>query len=444
MEKINKEKEVYSYQDSYFIDIFKLITYSSIGVFIFFIPCRLDGQTKTMLYHMTYKLQLNWESFLKVSTIIYVSLGLIKELYTNNKKKVVIKKIYICLRLLSIFVMISIFYGKNEFILLNENTSFLIEETILNLITVLPIGAIFMPFIMEYGLLDIVESYFHKFMKNTFKLSGKTVVNILIYIFTDCFCGYFMTNKLYKEGKIRESEMCMIILNFSIVSYSMLNYICEEFSLNKNSFIPIVLGVLFLNNMILCRIYPISKKSKSYYVKTTYKETVHKSNKFKKGLKKYISNKSNKSIFIHIINNLEAVLNLLIILIPNIVIVMYVGDIIISNEIIIGFVKQVFYPVSSLFKVDNYNQLNIFIVNILYNDIIGVELVYKNISEATKLLMGIIVVLKCTSISTNVIFSLSSEIAIRKRDFILCYIEKIVIIILIYYSIYYFYMGYII
>ncbi|MGL6065069.1 MAG: nucleoside recognition domain-containing protein, partial [Fusobacteriaceae bacterium] len=307
MEKINKEKESYLYSSCEFIDIFKLVAYSSIGIFIFFIPIKLDGQTKTMLYHIAYKLQLNAEPFLEICTIVYIFLGCIKELLINHKKKIGIKKIYTYLRLFSIFIIASIFYGKSNFILLNENIIFLIKEIILNLITVLPLAAIFMPFIMEYGLLDIIESYCHKFMKKAFKLSGKTVLNIMVYIFTDCFCGYFMTNKLYKDGKIRENEACMIILNFSILSFSMINYVCEEFSLKKYSFILATIGILFISNMILCRVYPLSKKSKNYYAKTTYKETTHKNNKLKKGIKKYIENKNDKNIFFYIINNLEEV-----------------------------------------------------------------------------------------------------------------------------------------
>lgn len=443
MEKIDKEKDNYLYSSSRFIDIFKLITYSLIGIFIFFIPIKLDGQTKTILYHIAYRLQVNLEFFLGICTIVYITLGTIKELFINHKRNLETKKIYTYLRLFSIFIIINIFYGKGNNILLNQNIMFLIKEIILNLVTVLPLSAIFMPFIMEYGLLDIVESYCHKFMKKTFKLSGKTVVNIMIYIFTDCFCGYFMTNKLYKEGKLRKNEVCIIVLNFSISSFFMINYICEEFYLKRYIFLPMTIIILFIGNIILCRIYPLNKKSKVYYIKTTYKETIHKSNKLKNGIKKYIENKNNKSIFYHMINNLEEMLTLLITLIPNIVLIIYFGNFVISNEFIIYILKSLFNPISLIFKIQNYNQFNSFIINIFYNDIVGIDLAYKSIDKVTKTLMGIIVVVKCTSLSTSIVYSLSCNTPIDKKDFIICYFEKIFITIFIYFTIYYFYIGYI-
>lgn len=131
-----------------------------------------------------------------------------------SKHKSNLKKIYSYFSIFSIFIVISIFYDKYSIVLLDDNISLILEETILNLITLLPLSAIFMPFILDFGLMDIVEAYCHKLMKKLFNLSGKSVLNIIMYIFNDCFCGYFMTNLLYKKGQIRQREACIILLNF--------------------------------------------------------------------------------------------------------------------------------------------------------------------------------------------------------------------------------------
>lgn len=441
MEKINKEN--YIYLNSKLIDIFQLILYSSIGIFIFFIPIKLDGQVKTMLYHITYKVQLNLESFLVICTIVYITLNTTKELFIK-KSKLGLKKVYSYFRLFSVLIIISIFYGNNNNLLLSQSASFIVKEVILNLITLLPICAIFMPFIMEYGLLDIIEAYCGKFMKKTYKLSGKSILNIMIYLFTDCFCGYFMTNKLYKEGKLRQSEVCYIVLNFSISSLLIINYVCEELNLKNYNILFLSIVILFIGNIILCRIYPLNKKSKRYYVKTEYKETVYKNDKIKTVIKNNIEKKNNGSIFLYIRKNLVEVLDLLVILIPNIILIIYFADFIINSEFITYILKDIFYPISKLLKIKDYNQLNSFIINIFCNDIIGIDLVYNNINQVTKTLMGIIVATKGTSLSTSIIYSLSCGMPIDKKDFIICYFEKIVITIFIYFIIYYFCLGYMI
>ncbi|MBQ3422339.1 MAG: hypothetical protein IJH34_11885, partial [Romboutsia sp.] len=73
----------------------------------------------------------------------------------------------------SIFIVVSIFYDLYSILALDDNISLILEQTILNLITILPLSAIFMPFILDYGLLDIIEVYCHKLMKKLFNLSGK-------------------------------------------------------------------------------------------------------------------------------------------------------------------------------------------------------------------------------------------------------------------------------
>ena len=194
MENISKEVESNDIKIDKFFEVAKVIIYSIIGIVVFFIPVTIDNQTKTILHHITYKLQVNYRGLLQLCTIVYITIGVIKS--TLSKHKSNLKKIYSYFSIFSIFIVISIFYDKYSIVLLDDNISLILEETILNLITLLPLSAIFMPFILDFGLMDIVEAYCHKLMKKLFNLSGKSVLNIIMYIFNDCFCGYFMTNLL--------------------------------------------------------------------------------------------------------------------------------------------------------------------------------------------------------------------------------------------------------
>ena len=291
MENISKEVESNDIKIDKFFEVAKVIIYSIIGIVVFFIPVTIDNQTKTILHHITYKLQVNYRGLLQLCTIVYITIGVIKS--TLSKHKSNLKKIY---SYFSIFIVISIFYDKYSIVLLDDNISLILEETILNLITLLPLSAIFMPFILDFGLMDIVEAYCHELMKKLFNLSGKSVLNIIMYIFNDCFCGYFMTNLLYKKGQIRQREACIILLNFSIASVSISNYIAEELNINKVNFFILSMFILILVNTILCRTYPINKKKKSYYIKTNYKESYFKSDKLINSINKHIQNKEDINI----------------------------------------------------------------------------------------------------------------------------------------------------
>ena len=427
-----------------FIDILKALTYSTIGIIIFFIPMKINNQTATIIYHITYKIQLEARDIIEFSIIVYTIIGSLKSFISYKDKKLSTKKIYIYLKMASVLIILNIFYGKNNIIFLDDITLSIINETILNLAILLPVSSIFMTFILDYGLIEIIESYFQKQMKKLFKLSGKSILNILVYIFTDYFCGFFMTNKLYIQGKLRNNEACIILLNFSILSIPMSIYVTEELNLNKLEFIIISTFILFISNIILCRIYPLNKKKKSYFIKTNYKEIIYKDKKFQRGLEKYLENPTKENIFINMVNNLEESIKLSMDLIPNIIIILYISSLLINNGLMTELFKNVFFPVVQTFKLKNYNELSEFCVNLFYNNIMAMNMLNLNIEYSTKFLIGIILVLTCTSLSTSILYIYNTNIKIYIKEFIISYLERIIIIISIYSMIYYFYIGYII
>lgn len=440
MDSISKEIKSQDINIDNFFEKVKIVTYSLIGIVVFFIPINIDNQTKTIIHHIVYNLQINYSKFLQVCTIIYLILGVIKSIISNHKNK--LTNIYSYLRIFSIFIIISIFYNKNLIILLDETTSLILEEMILNLITLLPLSAIFMPFILDFGLLEIVEAYCHKLMKKTFNLSGKSILNIIMYIFNDCFCGYFMTNLLYKKGKLRQNEVCTIILNFSIASISVMNYIADELNINKINFFILSLFILILTNIILCRLYPISKKKKSYYIKTNYKERYFKTDKLNKSIKEYLQNKENVNIFKLIIQNLEESIHIIINLIPDLVLIVYLGDIIINSIDITYYFKIIFNNILEFLNFNNIDDISAFIITGFFNDIIAIESLNRNIEYASKLLLAIICILKCTSLTTNILYLEHTNIPIKKTDFLISYIQRIVVILLISAMIFYLYNIY--
>jgi nucleoside recognition membrane protein YjiH len=159
-----------------FENILKMVVYSFMGVIIFFIPININNEFKTILYHISDTIQRNYNNFLEISIVIYSFLIILKN---YNQKS----KITIFLKSLSLLILISLFYSETSLFIKDENTILIIKTIIFNLITVLPISSIFMPFILEYGLLEIVESYFHPIMKKLFRISGKSFLNLLIFYY---------------------------------------------------------------------------------------------------------------------------------------------------------------------------------------------------------------------------------------------------------------------
>lgn len=438
MDVVKNSKSYEKRKNEDFENILKMVVYSFIGVIIFFIPININNEFKTILYHISDTIQRNYNNFLEISIVIYSFLIILKNYKEKNKSKITI-----FLKFLSLLILISLFYSETSLFIKDENTILIIKTIVFNLITVLPISSIFMPFILEYGLLEIVESYFHPIMKKLFRISGKSFLNLLIFLFTDCFCGCYMATILYNKGKLRLNELYTIILNFSIMSFSMMIYTYNELKLNKISFFIVMVLIMILSNIIICRLYPLNKVKKSYFIKSEYKETIHKKDRLKSGIKKYLSNKNNKKLYLHILDNLEGSISISINLISNIVIIFFLSEILLNNETAIYTLSKIFYPIINLLNLNDVYLLSKSIIRILYNDIMTIEWITLSVVYNTRFLMGILLSLGGISLTSNIAYLISTPLKFDIKKVIVVYLERICIILLLYSFIYYYYVGYI-
>lgn len=427
--KFNEEK-----LQIYFNYMFKVIIYFVIGIVIFFIPIKIKGNTLTLIYHISYEIQTNIKDFLKLCILFYTVIGSIK-IFLKQKGK---KNIYFYLRLFSTFILINIFYGRKESIFINENTMIFIEEIILNTTTLFILNSIFIVFLLEDTILDLLELYFNRHMTKIFKLNGKSVLNILIYMFTDVFCGMFVTNKLYKLGKINQSQACNIILNFSIISYPTIIYICNNLKISKVRLIGVGALIFVIINIISSRIYPVREKSKTYYNNKKLMKKNCSNNNFNKILKKNMKLNKNKNIIKEFINNLEESILIIIDLIPNLIIFMCLGEILLNSGFIIEFLSYVLNPIFEISNFQNMKYLSTFIIESFYNLILAIDKVNIHIGENKIFLIGIIGILNVTSITTNILYINHTSIDIKNKEFVISYLMRVFIIILIYSLLLYF------
>jgi len=438
---MNEVKNINKYEkesSEYFENILKMIVYSLVGIIIFFIPININNELKTILYHISNKIQMSYSNLLEFCIIIFTLLMTLKDY-----KKKSTNKIIIFLKFLSVLILVDLFYNETYLFIQNENTILILKSIIFNLITLLPLCSIFIPFILEYGLLEIVESYFHPITKKLFKISGKSFLNLLIFLFTDCFCGYYMANLLYNKGKLRLNELYIVISNFSIMSLPMMIYTYDELNLKKYSFFIVIFIIMIISNIILCRLYPLNKIKKSYAVKSEYKETIHKKDKFRSGVNKYLNNKNKKKLYLNILDNLETSISTSIKVISNIVIIFFLLEILLNNKMVIYSLSKIFYPVINLINLNNVDILSESIIRIFYNNIMTIEWATFTIDYNTRFLIGVLLALGGISLTSNIVYLISSSLKIDIKNFILIYFERIVIILLVYSFIYYYYIGYI-
>lgn len=83
---------------------------------------------------------------------------------------------------------------------------------------IIPVGCFFMPFLLNYGVIDFVGSLMEPLMRPVFKVPGRAAVNAIASFVSSSSVGVLITNKLYNTGVYTEKEAVLVATGFSAVS----------------------------------------------------------------------------------------------------------------------------------------------------------------------------------------------------------------------------------
>ena len=418
----------------------KMYIFSLIGIIIFFIPIKINNQYETLLYHISYFIENKASIIINISVLFFVTLSILKDIINVNKSS--INKFLVFSKVFSLIILTFLLVGKEEIFFIDDSFIFILKDLILNLSIVLPVASLFMPFLLDCGLLEITEAFTHRTMKKLFRVSGKVFLNFLVYLL-DNVCGVFVTYRLYKDGKLRERECAITILNFSVLSLSLTGDLCNKIDVNIGKFFIMEMLVLIICNIIISRIYPLKKKKQSYYFKSGHKNVNCKKNKLNTAVKRYYENKNNKKFFSLSLSYLNEVIYILMNLIPLIVLIFFIGNIIYNIPLIIDIINSIVYILTSKLNIPN-SKLMSNIVNLnIFNNILAIKIISKDTYYISKIMMGLFISLQCISISFLIPFIKKTIINLNIVEILLVAIERFLIMLFICFIAYNFYLGYI-
>ncbi|WP_083979318.1 YjiH family protein [Bacillus alveayuensis] len=150
----------------------------------------------------------------------------------------------------------------------SENTGGLLLESLLSvLFTVFLFAGLFLPLLLNFGLLELFAALLTKVMRPLFKLPGRSAIDCAASWLGDGTIGVLLTSKQYEEGYYTKREAAIIGTTFSVVSITFCLVVISEVGLH-HLFVPFYLTILlagFVAAIIAPRIPPLSKKPDTYY-----------------------------------------------------------------------------------------------------------------------------------------------------------------------------------
>ncbi|WP_420828149.1 YjiH family protein [Cytobacillus citreus] len=278
---MNKSARTFSLQD-----ILKFVIPSLIGISLFMVPIKYQGDITIPIAIFSGWIQEVFASYLPGIMVIIIVLTLIGTLITKFFQPALIvnnhffnnlfnvPKVWVFARILGgIFAVMTFFHIGPEFIWSENTGGLLLNDLLPILFSVFLFAGLFLPLLLDFGLLEFFGTLFTKIMRPIFKLPGRSSIDCAASWLGDGTIGVLLTSKQYEDGFYTKKEAAIIGTTFSVVSITFSLVVISQVNL-EYLFVPFYVTVTIagLAAAIICpRIPPLSRKPDTYYRGNTKK-----------------------------------------------------------------------------------------------------------------------------------------------------------------------------
>ena len=253
---------------------------SLIGIVLFVIPFPLAEGITIPVAIMAKWMQTGLaDSLPSIATVVVALTGLISLITSLSKPAIIIDSpflnklfhvspIWLIARLLGMVFSIMVIFEVGPSFIWSENTGgLLLYDLIPVLFTVFLFAGLFLPLLLDFGLLELCGALLTKIMRPLFTLPGRSSIDCIASWLGDGTIGVLLTNKQYEDGFYTKREAAVIGTTFSVVSITFTIVVISYMKL-EHMFGPFYLTIVIagLAAAFICpRIPPLSRKPDSYY-----------------------------------------------------------------------------------------------------------------------------------------------------------------------------------
>ena len=415
--------------------MWKFFIYSLIGIIFFFVPITISGQSTIMIDHIVQWISKLLNPILPYYVLILILIGaahpFINKIWNKSQTDIV----FSLFKVIGVFIAFMVVFDFGPGFVLTESIGpFLYEKLAIPLSVLIPIGAIFLSFLIGFGLLEFIGVIFRPIMRPIFKTPGKSAVDAVASFVGSYSIGLLITNKVFKDGGYTHKEAVVVATGFSTVSATFMIIVANTLGIIEywNLYFWFTLAVTFIVTAITVQIPPIRTEKTSTYQDQPYKEEIRRDMPLLKEswLEAKIAVKNSKTLIENITENLRDGVVMTIAILPSIMSIGFLGLIIAEYTPIIEYISYIFYPIISIFPVSDVAVLaqasTISIVEMLLPAAIA-----QSADLATRFIVAVMSVSAIIFFSSVVPVILSTEVKISVGKLVIIWFERVVFTLLI-------------
>lgn len=415
--------------------MWKFFIYSLIGIIFFFVPITISGQSTIMIDHIVQWISKLLNPILPYYVLILILIGAAHPFINKKWNKSKTDIVFSLFKVIGVFIAFMVVFDFGPGFVLTESIGpFLYEKLAIPLSVLIPIGAIFLSFLIGFGLLEFIGVICRPIMRPIFKTPGKSAVDAVASFVGSYSIGLLITNKVYKDGGYTHKEAVVVATGFSTVSATFMIIVANTLGIIEywNLYFWFTLAVTFIVTAITVQIPPIRTEKTITYQDQPYKEEIRRDMPLLKEswLEAKIAVKNSKTLIENITENLRDGVVMTIAILPSIMSIGFLGLIIAEYTPIIEYISYIFYPIISIFPVSDVAVLaqasTISIVEMLLPAAIA-----QSADLATRFIVAVMSVSAIIFFSSVVPVILSTEVKISVGKLVIIWFERVVFTLLI-------------
>ncbi|MFN7249643.1 MAG: YjiH family protein [Anaerobacillus sp.] len=332
-----------------------------------------------------------------------------------------------------IFAVVTVYALGPELIYSEDTGGLLMFELMPVLLTTFLFAGIFLPLLLNFGLLEFIGALLIKLMRPIFTLPGRSSLDCLASWVGDGTIGVLLTTKQYEEGYYTKREAAVVATTFSVVSITFSIVIIEYLDLGNyfgEYYFTIILAGLAAA-IIMPRIPPLSKKADTGYEKAELKveESIPAGTSMVKwGVNQAVTKaKTNKKAFTIVKEGFQNVIDMWVGVLPIVMAIGTVALIVAEHTSVFAILGKPFEPILTLMQVPEAEAAAQTMV-IGFADMFLPALIGSGIeSEMTKFIIACVSVTQLIYMSELGGLLLGSKLPITIKDLILIFLLRTII-----------------
>lgn len=249
-------------------NIAKFILLNLIGIFMFFVTVKFNGKSSIPVDHIVNAIR-SIPGFDLVYGAVIVAVGAVLPFIRKTWNKDKVTMVFSILKLLAIpFLIVWLTKTGPARWFDNDMMPFIYNKVVLPVTCLVPVGAVFLAFLINYGLMEFIGVFMKPVMRPIWRTPGRSAVDAVASFVGSYSVGLLITNRVYKEGFYSTREACIIATGFSTVSATFMVVVANTLGLMEhwNLYFWSTLIITFIVTAITTHIYPLSKKPDEGYL----------------------------------------------------------------------------------------------------------------------------------------------------------------------------------